>query len=67
MRKFNYEPEMIDPSKIAMEAQQEHLVEAILDHMGGRQDKTKMDFKVRSKCKWIRGKRFMVTLEIIKR
>jgi transposase InsO family protein len=49
LRTFNYEPQNTDPLNIAIKDQQEHVIEAILDHSGEKQNKTEMDFLVRWK------------------
>ena len=49
LRQFNYEPQHTDPFNIAIKDQQEHVIEAILNHSGDKQNKTEMEFLVRWK------------------
>jgi hypothetical protein len=47
LKAFIYDPTNTDPREIAMQDQQEFLIDHIVTHRGDRKNKTDMEFKVR--------------------
>lgn len=47
MKPFLYDPDHVNPTDIAMQDNQEFLIDHIMEHRGDRHDKTNMEFKVR--------------------
>lgn len=47
LKPFLYDPQHVNPTDIAMQDNQEFLIDHIMDHRGDRRDKTNMEFKVR--------------------
>lgn len=47
LKPFLYDPEHVDPLSVAMQDNQEFLIDHIIEHRGQRNNKTAMEFKVR--------------------
>ena len=47
LKPFAYDPAHVNPQEVAMQDQQEFLIDHIVAHRGDRNDKTHMEFQVR--------------------